>query len=431
MEPAELAKVAARLGEQVDAAVFGRRVRMDQVVAEELRSRRSLTPAERRTLRRSAQALCRWHGWVSRLGLGTIEARLLVSTLLDEAEVTEIARVWARRAGVDSGRLFALGDAPDWGAKSQGLRRLLNNPKVATDPWLLFPTWLKAGLMEPPGDEAPKHKYVRFLANLQTAAPTWYRARTDRPEATWEALRAAEIKPWIVRGMPEAARFDQRPPNAPTGKESTIEPEDIGAQVIVRACDPSPGERWWVTHVGSGDKALHIADRMKGKGTVVATDLEGAQKVAVADRFRRAGRSNLMPKDWDGKHVPGRAGTYDGVLVEPASTSIGAWRDHPDARWLIDDRAPAQLADGQLDELDRAAKALRVGGALVYAVRTMIAAETIDLVERFSSTHPAFRLDPFPGPPWAGHSTTGGTLALWPALVDLEPAFVAKWLRVQ
>jgi 16S rRNA (cytosine967-C5)-methyltransferase len=430
MNPAELAALAARLAEEVESVVFDQKKRMDRLVTESIGSRRSLAPSERASLRRAALAICRWHGWVSRLGLESIEGRLLVSTLLDEREVSDVAKAWARRAGVDSSRLFALGDAPDWGARAQGLRRMLNNSRVATDPWLLFPSWLKDSLPEPPGEDAPKHKLVRFLAMLQSPNPTWVRARGERPDLQWNLLKEAGSKPWVVRGMPDAARIDGVLPHRVT-PGGDLEIEDIASQLVVRACDPEPGERWWVVHAGSGEKALHLADRMKGKGTVVVTDSPQTSRLALIDRFRRAGRSNLMPRDWDGRHVPGKSGTYHGVLVEPLSSALGAWRRHPDARWLVTDKDVDAFVEQQLETLGRVAKGVRPGGTLVYAVRTLTKRETSGVIEQFGESHPDFRPDPFPKPPWQTGPATRPTLLLWPATaLDLEPTFIARWQRV-
>src|SRR5207302_164283 len=128
----------------------------------------------------------------------------------------------------------------------------------------------------------------------------------------------------------------------------------------------------------------------------VATDVHQGKLKETVRRARRSPFRNLTTKPWDGHHVAGKPGTFDGVLVDAPCSAIGTWRRNPDARWLIDRQAIPRLTELQGQILKAAALGVRPGGALVYSVCTLTPAETSAVISAFLAVHPTFRLDPFP-----------------------------------
>jgi 16S rRNA (cytosine967-C5)-methyltransferase len=412
-------------------AVFGEKQRSDRAVVGVIRGFPGLTWADKAWVRAAVHSVFRWHGWVDRLGLGSTEARLVTSILLDEKEVPEVARVLARRCGVEPSRLFALGDAPDWPQIAEGLRRLFDERKLSTDPWLLFPTWLKDILPVPPGEDAPKHRFVRFLLTLQRRSPLWLRSRAANPQTTWANLRDQGLHPWALRSHLECGRFAGRIdlPSLAVARRGEVVVEDLAAQAVVHACDPEPGERWWVAFGGSGEKALHLADRMKGKGTVIISDPSPAAMKAVSEQFRKAERSNFTSKEWDGKHLVGKAGSYRGVLLDAPGTGVGTWRRHPEGRWLTDRAGFDRLSAEQVGWLDLVAKGVKPGGTLVYSTRTVTTTETEAVVEAFLASHPDFQPDPFPPFPAQDGAMPDAARVFWPMAFDSDAVYIARFIR--
>ena len=125
-------------------------------------------------------ALCRWWGWIEPLHLLQVEDQLLLATLLDTHEVDGICKAWASKVGRPFDRLMAVGDAPGWTARAEGLKRWVGGGPVTADPWLLFPTWLRDQLPVPPGDMPAKARKLAFLFALQTRLPLWAGVRGAR-----------------------------------------------------------------------------------------------------------------------------------------------------------------------------------------------------------------------------------------------------------
>jgi 16S rRNA (cytosine967-C5)-methyltransferase len=143
--------------------------------------------------------------------------------------------------------------------------------------------------------------------------------------------------------------------------------------------------------------------------------------------LRRSHFHNIAAKVWDGRHPPGKASTFDGVLVDAPCSGVGNWRRHPEVRWTVRKEDLSTLAERQRQLLGVAAGAVRPGGSLVYSVSTATVVETSALINAFLAAHPEFRLDPFPHP--LDEATTAGTLQLWPHLHDAEARFIARMVR--
>jgi 16S rRNA (cytosine967-C5)-methyltransferase len=417
------------MAEAVEPAVLQDGKRADRVLAALLRPRRDLAPPDQQFISQAVFALFRWRGWIEPLGRKSTEARLLLATLLDSAQVPPVCRVWARTLHRDPNLLVPLGDAPTWPARAEGFRRLLGGQPVTADPWRLFPPWLREHLPLPPGGGSAKTRYVDLLQVLQTSPPLWVRAQGPDESALWEALRTAGVKPWIHRRISRAAKLESDVDvyHLPAFTRGDLEIQDLASQAVGLACRPDPGDRWWDACAGAGGKSLHLAALMGGKGVVVASDVHEYKLKEVVRRARRSPFRNLTTRVWDGRHVAGKSGSFDGVLVDAPCSAIGTWRRNPDARWTLDRQAIPRLADLQRRVLQAASAGVKTGGTLVYSVCTLTPAETHQVVRAFLEANPAFRLDPFADP--LTGNPTDGTRTIWPQEADSDAMFIARLLR--
>jgi 16S rRNA (cytosine967-C5)-methyltransferase len=433
-----LAQAAVEVAVAVEQAVLGEGKHADRAIAAVLRGRARARQArgptlglpDQRFISQSVFALFRWRGWIDPLRLQRPEARLLLAWLLDAPAVHPVCRVWARAIGRDPGQLVAWGDAPNWTARAEGLKRWLGGRGVTADPWRLFPSWLRDYLPMPPSGASPKMRYLELLHALQARPPLWVRAQpASSAAAVWAELREGGLKPWVHRHVPTAARLpeDADVHHLPAFQRGALEIQDLASQAVALACDPDPGERWWDVCAGAGGKALHLAALMEGKGVVVATDVNAGKLKETVRRARRSPFRNLTTKTWDGRRVAGKPRSFDGVLVDAPCSAVGTWRRNPDARWTTPREAIARLAELQSQILDTAAPGVRPGGTLLYSVCTLTPTETLGVIRSFLETHTDFRLDPFPHP--LTGSATDGTLLIWPQEADTDALFLARLVR--
>ena len=242
----------------------------------------------------------------------------------------------AGKAGRPFDRLMAVGDAPGWTARAEGLKRWVGGGPVTADPWRPFPAWFRDQLPVPPGEAPAKARRLAFLHALQTRLPLWVGVRGAAEKAIWNELREAGLKPWIHRRLTTAARFD--PDTDLTSlrpyREGDLAIDDLSSQALGKVCDPDPGERWWDVIGGTGLHALHLGALMENKGTVVTTFEHDKRRHETAIRLRRFPFRNIAAKLWDGRRCPGKPGSFDGVLVDAPCSAVGNWRRHPDSAGL-------------------------------------------------------------------------------------------------
>jgi 16S rRNA (cytosine967-C5)-methyltransferase len=323
-----------------------------------------------------------------------------------------------------------VGDAPNWTGRAEGLKRWTEGRAVNADPWRLVPAWLRDQLPNPPGDSTPKVRKLEFLGALQARPSLWVAVRGHDEKPVWNELREAELKPWIHRRITTAARLPAETDltTFPSFRSGHLIAHDITSQAVALVCDPDPGERWWDLNADHGLHSLHLAALMKGKGLVVATFEQERRRKAIALKLRSHPFHNITTRTWDGRHVAGKPGTYDGVLVDAISSGIGSWRRNPDARWTtFADQLPA-LAARQAQWLEIASAGVKPGGTLVYTVATVTPSETAGVVNAFLASHPDFTLQPFPHP--LEDAKTAGTLQLWPHIHDGEARYIARMTRL-
>src|SRR5262245_1360625 len=204
-------------------------------------------------------------------------------------------------------------------------------------------------------------------------------------------------------------------------------PQDQASQAIVDVLDPQPGERVLDVASAPGGKATASAERMGGDGLVVAADLHPGRVRAVA---RAAARLSLdeaiAPVVADGRALPVRDASFDRVLLDAPCSGLGVLRRRPDARWRVTPSDVRELAALQCALLGAAARAVRPGGSLVYAVCTLSNEETIGIDEWARANLANFDAPVRPAPPWRPH---GRGAILLPADAGTDGMFVLHLVR--
>jgi 16S rRNA (cytosine967-C5)-methyltransferase len=90
----------------------------------------------------------------------------------------------------------------------------------------------------------------------------------------------------------------------------------------------------------------------------------------------------------------GLAPDFDRVLVDAPCTGLGTLARRPEIALRLTESDPARLAETQLEILRTAAKLVKPGGTLVYAVCTPTTEEGIGVVRRFLELEARAKLAP-------------------------------------
>ncbi len=135
----------------------------------------------------------------------------------------------------------------------------------------------------------------------------------------------------------------------------TMAVQDGASVAVGLALDPQPGDRILDMAAAPGGKALHVADRLDGRGVVVASD---RHRRRVQSAVRRLEGSPVRWCVADALMTPYRSNSFDRVLVDAPCSGLGTMRRRPEVRFRV---AASDLADLAAVQAHMVAEALPGG----------------------------------------------------------------------
>ncbi len=351
-------------------------------IAEAFRRRRDLGSHERREV---AEAL-----------YGMIRQARRVDFALEPMKLgpggdRELARYLAYRllAGEISAADAAAARPGDWQAVLSVDERVARqrDPVVRFGLTHSFPDWLAGHFI----DEYPGEADALAIA-LNQRAPLAIRANSleiDR-EALAARLRADGIESHPTRYASHGLILDTRTNvfGLAAFKEGLFDVQDEASQLVAELCAPPPRGLVVDACAGAGGKTLALGALMAGKGRLVALDVDDRKLEELRRRARRAGLSNARAVVIDERdrgfpdEIEALRGQADRVLVDAPCSGIGALRRNPEARWRLSPEDLERLPVTQERIARRVRDLCAVGGRLIYATCTILAAENDAVVAR-------------------------------------------------
>lgn len=356
----------------------------DAALREVLKEFRDLPPFDAREVSSLVFLYYRWHGW-TRDERG-VEAKLRMARRLAERFQANPASIPVAEVRVKA--------VPAWAAEQMDL----------SDDW---------------------------LRSLQREPKLWLRAKRGQAAALRNKLSGSHISP----AFPEALVYEGETDlfKTPEFHAGEFEIQDIASQAVGLLCAPKPGETWWDACAGEGGKLLHLSDLMQNKGLIWASDRAAWRLQKLKRRTARAKAFNYRAAPWDGGAKLPTKTKFDGVLVDAPCSGIGTWQRNPHARWTTDQTDVSELAELQKRLLANVASSVKPDGRLIYSVCTLSRAETAEVVENFTGTHPEFEPRALPVGMLSTNEnrvlTSAAAITIWPQALGGNGMFVAAWRR--
>lgn len=223
--------------------------------------------------------------------------------------------------------------------------------------------------------------------------------------------------------LTEAANIEASAPY----RDGLVEVQDLGSQHIVRACAAAPGMTVVDLCAGAGGKTLALAAAMQNEGRLVACDTARDRLRRLEPRARRAGADaelRLLDGGHEVEQLADLTEAADVVLVDAPCSGTGTLRRNPEARWRLTPERIDALIALQQHVLELALPLVKPGGALVYAVCSLIREEGAGQVERLLAELPGWTVDvPDIGTP------DGTGVRLTPAKGGTDGFFVARLVK--
>lgn len=205
--------------------------------------------------------------------------------------------------------------------------------------------------------------------------------------------------------------------------------QDAAASLPARLLAPQPGERIADLCAAPGGKTAQLA---AAGAEVTAVERDGARLVRLRENLARlrlqAAIVEADAAEW------GAAGSFDAVLLDAPCSATGTIRRHPDVPHLKRPGDIAALAAGQDRLLDAAARLLRPGGRLIYAVCSLQPEEGMPRIAA-AAARTGLRVQPFaPGAlPGLPDAIRDGCLrthpGLWADRGGMDGFFAARLLK--
>lgn len=258
------------------------------------------------------------------------------------------------------------------------------------------------------------------------------RARMDG--AAFEAWLDARSLKWR-RGLAEDAFIVENAGNlaADEGyRQGLFSIQGESAMLAALAVQPRRGMQLLDACAAPGGKTCLLAERMGGSGRVYAWDVHPHRVELIRAAAKRLGLDNVRPSEHDArKPLESFDLMMDAVLVDAPCSGLGVIADKPDIKYRQSAESLMALPPLQRDILDSCARAVKVGGLLVYATCTLLPEENEAQARAFLERHPEFAPDDdiswLPEalrPHWAD-----GMIQILPNRDGIEGFFIARMRR--
>ncbi|MBT8342814.1 MAG: hypothetical protein KJP07_22630, partial [Desulfatitalea sp.] len=259
-----------------------------------------------------------------------------------------------------------------------------------------LPRWLTARWIDRWGVETTGRLGV-FLNTIPDITLRTNTLKTDR-RRLMAAIEKEARRLSITQRSPEGVRLAQlaRPiTQMPAYRKGWFQVQDEAAQLVSHLLAPRPDETVWDACAGLGTKSGHLAQLMKNRGTIVATDISSTKRDCLGREMQRLGVAIVHGHAADlttPASLP-QLPMFDRILMDAPCSGLGVLQKNPDGKWR---HAPEDLFayhQRQVIMLDTASRRLRPGGRLVYAVCSMEPEENESVVKAFLQSHPEFAID--------------------------------------
>ena len=249
------------------------------------------------------------------------------------------------------------------------------------------------------------------------------RATRDDLLPDFRGAAPTQLSPWAIR-LPPDSRVDDHAAFA----QGLVEVQDEGSQLIALACKPEPNQHVLDLCAGAGGKSLALA-AASPDAIILATDSNRSRLSKLAPRAGRAEaqiETRLLSPPNELRELSDWRAKADVVLVDAPCSGSGTWRRNPEGRWRLTPARLDRLVALQKHLLEIAAELVRPGGAIVYAVCSILSREGAGQIQDFLSPRSSWSVDETPIA--AGRLDGAGRL-LTPGHDATDGFFVARLVR--
>ena len=390
---------------------------------------------------------------------GTLEEQLLLDWRLEQKSSVPVAKMKPlvrNLLRMSAYQIFFLDKIPDAAVVSEAvklmkqsrlrglsgfvngvLRAVVREQDWAEEPEEIragIPAWILEKWKREQGEEACRS----IVQALKQEEPVTFRlVKGDLPEEELlESLREDGMEA-VPAPFPEGA-YRLKHVKDLTGsrafREGYLRIQDASSMLAGVLAAPGPGELVLDVCAAPGGKSIHIAELLKGTGTVIACDLTEQKRKKICENIGRTGLKNIEARVQDARQfVPEWEEAFDLVLADLPCSGLGVMGRKPEIRFLVTPEEIAGLQRLQREILANVVRYVKPGGCLFYSTCTVTAEENGQnrawIMERLGLRPQGFR-DLLP-PALSGEgSAEEGWLQLLPGVHPCDGFYMAKFRKM-
>ena len=169
--------------------------------------------------------------------------------------------------------------------------------------------------------------------------------------------------------------------------------QEPSAMAAVSALDIKSGDFVLDLCAAPGGKATQAAEKLCGKGVLVANEVIEKRSKILVENITRLGIKNAVVTNETPKRLAEKyPAFFDKIIVDAPCSGEGMFKKNPEAvrEWSLEHTY--SCAERQKKILSDAAKMLKGGGRLVYSTCTFAPCENEGVADWFLTEHPDFKL---------------------------------------
>lgn len=210
--------------------------------------------------------------------------------------------------------------------------------------------------------------------------------------------------------------------------------QDVSSMLAVEAAGIAPGMQVVDLCAAPGGKALLAAEKLEGKGLVLAGDVSEEKARFIKENAARMGCENIRVFVWDARSNMERLnGQADVVLADLPCSGLGVMGRKKDIRYRVEPGDLRELVSLQKEILSASWQYVKPGGVLLYSTCTVNRAENEEMVRFLTEHYPleAGSLDEYLPECLHNKQTAEGCCQLFPGKWNTDGFFMARLRRTK
>jgi 16S rRNA (cytosine967-C5)-methyltransferase len=178
-------------------------------------------------------------------------------------------------------------------------------------------------------------------------------------------------------------------------KEGLLTIQDESSMLVAHALGINENNKILDACAAPGGKSTHIAEKLKGTGTVYSMDLHEHKVRLIKENASRLQLNNINAQALDSRKIDEQFQneTFDRILLDAPCSGLGVMRRKPDMKYTKMEADLNRLQTIQLDLLKAVSPLLKKNGILVYSTCTVDQEENEAVIQKFLEQNVDFEGD--------------------------------------